>query len=85
MDEQTLKYMGERVDKARKIQRKIKDLEHVIEYSAGKFNIKILDQSSNGPYIEYREFGALATRAKDAILDQVREEIKLLKQELAEL
>ncbi|GIO40182.1 hypothetical protein J41TS12_50430 [Paenibacillus antibioticophila] len=85
MDEQTLKYMGERVDKAREIKEKIKDLNHLIDYSADRDKISILDGVGNGPTIDPKKFKALASRARVAILEQVVEEIKRLEQELAEI
>lgn len=85
MDQKTLDYMAERVDKAREIQAKIKELKHFIEFSEGKSNITLSDSSGRGFTIEKRHFEQLASRARGAILKEIHEEIKLLEQELAEL
>lgn len=85
MDQKTLEYMSERVDKAREIQAKIKDLKHFIEFSEGKSNITLSDNSGRGFTIEKRRFEQLALRARGSILKEIHEEIKLLEQELAEL
>lgn len=85
MDQKTLEYMAERVDKARDIQSKIKQLKHFIEFSEGKSNITLRDNSGRGPEISARGFERLSQRARGAILKEVREEIQLLEQELAEL
>ncbi|MNW41748.1 hypothetical protein D3C74_188970 [compost metagenome] len=85
MDEKTLQYMGERVDKAREINEKIKRLDDFIKYSDGMSNVQLMDNGGRYVGIEFRTFGALAARAKAAALNEVLEEIKLLKQELAEL
>lgn len=85
MDQKTLEYMGQRVDKARDIQAKIKELKHFIEFSEGKSNITLSDNGGRGFTIETRRFERLAFRAGASILKEIHEEIKLLEQELAEL
>ncbi|MNW38920.1 hypothetical protein D3C74_160000 [compost metagenome] len=85
MDEQTLQYMGERVDKAREIKNKIRDLEDLIKYSDEKQDVQITSNGRGCVEIKSLTFRALAARTKAAVLNEVLEEIKLLKQELAEL
>lgn len=85
MDQKTLEYMGERVDKARNLQAKIKELKHFIEFSEGKSNITLSDNSGRGFTIEKRHFEQLAFRARELILKEIHNEIKLLEQELAEI
>ncbi|MGG3504725.1 hypothetical protein ABES58_04490 [Paenibacillus lautus] len=85
MDQKTLEYMAERVDKAREIQKKIADLEHFIKYSDGKTVVMVHNGSYHGPEIEKRKFPRLAEAAKAGILQEVEAEIELLKQELAEI
>lgn len=85
MDQKTLEYMAERVDKARNIQSRIKELEHFISYSEGRSSISIHDQHGNGPRIKRNEFERLAIKAKAAVLREIESEIELLKQELDEI
>jgi hypothetical protein len=86
MDEKTLQYMGERVDKARELKGKIKELKHFLEYSEGKSSyIQICNHHHNGPQISSQVHLRLFEKAKAAILKEIEEEIKLLEQELAEL
>lgn len=85
MDEKTLQYMGERVDKAREIKRKIEELQEFIKYSGGKDRVVLTSSGGAGVEISFRRFPELAGRAKTAVLKEVEEEIKLLEQELAEL
>ena len=85
MDQKTLEYMGERVDKAREIQKKVIGLKSFVEVSDRKEHIKLLDIRGREIEIDPRIFERLALRAKEAILNEVHEEIKLLEQELAEL
>lgn len=86
MDDQTLQYMGERVDKARKMKEKTKELKHFLEYSEGKSSyIKICNYNHNGPQIDNQVHPRLFEKAKAAILNEIEEEIKLLEKELAEL
>ncbi|TYA10955.1 hypothetical protein FRY98_24620 [Paenibacillus faecis] len=85
MDDQTLQYMGERVDKAREIKKKIARLRDFIKHSEGKSNIEITAGGHGCVQIPSYDFKRLALKAKAAILNQVQEEINLLEQELAEL
>ncbi|MBU5672678.1 hypothetical protein [Paenibacillus brevis] len=85
MDEQTLKYMGERVDRAREINKKITELRNFIKYSEGKDEV-VLESNGRGRVdISSRRFERLSAKAKAAVLNEVEEEIKLLEQELAEI
>ncbi|MGG4090599.1 hypothetical protein [Paenibacillus lautus] len=85
MDQKTLEYMAERVDKARDINRRIKELEHFITYMEGKSRVHIHDGHGNGPRIREEEYKRLLISAKTAVLDAILEEIELLKQELEEI
>ncbi|PAD73938.1 hypothetical protein [Paenibacillus campinasensis] len=85
MDQKTLEYMGQRVDKARNIQRRIKELQHFISYSEGRTTICIIDRHNNGPRIRQDEFSRLFDKAIGVFIEEMREEIRLLEQELAEL
>ncbi|MEC0239450.1 hypothetical protein P4H66_06220 [Paenibacillus dokdonensis] len=85
MDLKTLEYMGSRVDVARNIQRRIKELEHFLSYSEGRSSILIHDNHGNGPRIKLNEYERLASKAKAAIIREIETEIELLKQELEEL
>ncbi|MNP72324.1 hypothetical protein D3C76_1688540 [compost metagenome] len=73
------------MDKAREIQKRIKELEDFIKHSDEKQTIQIEDGGGRYVEIKFLTFRALAARAKAAVLNEVLEEIKLLKQELAEL
>lgn len=85
MDEQTLKYMGERVDKAREINKRITDLRNFIKYSDGKDEVELTSNGCGAVDISSRRFSRLAAKAKSAVLKEVEEEIKLLEQELSEI
>ncbi|WP_222861105.1 hypothetical protein [Paenibacillus ihumii] len=85
MDEKTLQYLGERVDKAREIVKKIGVLKDFIKRSEGKCTIEINGDGRGSVRIHSYDFRRLAANAKVAVLNQVEEEIKLLEQELDEL
>jgi hypothetical protein len=85
MDEKTLQYMGERVDKARGIKKKIAELKDVIKYSDDKNDVALSQSGRGRVLIESQSYSHLAARAKLAVLAEVEREIKLLEQELAEL
>lgn len=85
MDDQTLQYMGERVDKARLIKEKINELKGFIKHSEGKTSLELGGDGRGAVRIKAWDFRQLAARAKMAVLAEVEEEIKLLEQELAEL
>lgn len=85
MDQKTLEYMGERVDKARSIQRCIKELEHFINYAEEKQFICLIDRHNNGPRIIKSEYPRLFSKAIESVVKEIQDEIKQLEQELAEL
>ncbi|WP_110933786.1 hypothetical protein [Paenibacillus bouchesdurhonensis] len=84
MDEKTLQYMGERVDKAHAIKKKIAELNEFIQHSEGKDTIRLSDGGGYVQLVSYN-FDRLSARAKVAVLKEVEEEIKLLEQEFAQL
>ncbi len=84
MDDQTLQYMGERVDKAREIKKNIEILKDFIKYSEPCENVELTSGNRSVEIQKYR-FKRLAASAKVAVLKQVVQEIELLKQELAQL
>lgn len=85
MDQKTLEYMGERVDKAREITKRIAELKDFIKYSDGKDDVGLSQHGRGRVLIESSGYSRLAASAKTAVLKEVEKEITLLEQEFAEL
>ncbi|MOA32126.1 hypothetical protein D3C78_1533180 [compost metagenome] len=92
MDQQTLKYMGERVDKARKIIKKIEELTVQAKRVDGAESIRFDDLRGNHKCTIYSDDRSekldsriLVKELRTLTIEAINKEIRRLEQELAKL
>lgn len=82
MDQKTLEYMKERVEKGEELQKIIKALKQNIESIS---TVKVVCFTDGHNTLFFASIGNLTDQMKQAYIDAAEEEIKLLEQEFAEL